>query len=145
MENASKALIIAGSILVSIVIITLGVMIVSNVKDTINQNSKLSEQEIATYNGPFENYLGTRSGTQVRALCDLIRNHNNGNPDDESRNIKISTGTAPENEAALTDFVSASTVNTFKTSIKAGKTYTVTFSYDKNSGLIVGAYVEEKK
>lgn len=145
MENASKALIIAGSILVSIVIITLGVMIVSNVTDTINKNSNLSEQEIATYNGPFENYLGTRSGTQVRALCDLIRNHNNGNPDDESRNIKIATGTAPENEAALTAFVPATTVNTFKSSIKTGKTYTVTFSYDKNSGLIVGAYVEEKK
>lgn len=145
MENASKALIIAGSILVSIVIITLGVMIVSNVTDTINKNSNLSEQEIATYNGPFENYLGTRSGAQVRALCDLIRNHNNGNPDDESRNIKISTGTAPANEAALTAFVPATTVNTFKSSIKTGKTYTVTFSYDQNSGLIVGAYVEEKK
>ena len=46
MENASKALIIAGSILVSIVIITLGVMIVSNVTETIQKNSSLTEQEI---------------------------------------------------------------------------------------------------
>ena len=50
MENASKALIIAGSILVSIVIITLGVMIVNNVRDTINNNSNLSAQEVISYN-----------------------------------------------------------------------------------------------
>ena len=84
MENASKALIIAGSILVSIVIITLGVMIVTNVTDTIQKNSSLSEQEISTYNQPFEAYLGTKSGTQARALCDKIRNHNNANTDDET-------------------------------------------------------------
>jgi hypothetical protein len=144
MENASKALIIAGAILVSIVIITLGVMIVSNVRDTIQQNSNLSEQEISTYNSPFEAYLGTQSGTQVKALCDLIRNHNLANTDDETKNIKIVTGENPGNEAALTSAVSATTVNTFKEGIKAGKTYTVAFSYDKNSGLIVGAYVNEK-
>lgn len=144
MENASKALIIAGSILVSIVIITLGVMIVSNVSDIINKNSNLSQQEITTYNQPFETYLGTKSGTQVRNLCDLVRQHNNAKTDDESQNIKITAGTAPESEAALTEFVTAKTVNDFKATIKAGKTYTVTLSYDPNSSLIVGVYVAEK-
>jgi len=145
MENASKALIIAGSILVSIVIITLGVMIVSNVSDTINKSASLSQQEIATYNQPFENYLGTQSGTKVRALCDLVRQHNNAKTDDESQNIDISEGTAKsEGEAALTELVTAKKVNDFKATIKAGKTYIVTLAYDPNSSLIVRVYVEEK-
>ena len=106
MENASKALIIAGSILVSIVIITLGVMIVTNVTDTIQKNSSLSEQEISTYNQPFEAYLGTKSGTQARALCDKIRNHNNANTDDETRQI-IATIPLNNNNAAKNDFQKA--------------------------------------
>lgn len=145
MENASKALIIAGSILVSIVIITLGVMIVSGVTETIQKNSNLSEEEISTYNSPFTAYLGTKSGTQVRALCERIRSHNTAHPDDSTQNIKITTGTAPDTEAALDEVVTAASVNSFIATIKSGKTYTVTFSYDPNSGLIVGAYVEEKK
>ena len=147
MENASKALIIAGSILVSIVIITLGVMIVSNVTDTINNSSNLSEQELLAYNSPFEAYLGTRSGTQVKALCDKVRTHNNANVDDSTRNIRVVyPGDAPANgEKALDANVEASAVNTIKTQIKSGKTYTVSFSYDPNSGLIVGAYINDKK
>ena len=145
MENASKALIIAGSILVSIIIITLGVMIVNNVTDTINKNSNLSEQEIATYNAKFEAYLGTRSGTEVRTLCDVVRGHNNAHTDDESQNVKIDTGTAPDPDTPPTELVTAGTVNTFKNTIKAGKTYTVTLGYDKDSSLVVGVYAEEKK
>ncbi len=145
MENASKALIIAGSILVSIVIITLGVMIVSGVTDTIQQNSNLSGEEILAYNSQFTAYEGTKSGTQVRALCDLIRNHNGKNTEDSTRNVSIQTGTAPESANALDEVVTAKTVTDFRNTIKSGKTYEVTFSYDSHSGLIVGAYVNEKK
>lgn len=150
MENASKALIIAGSILVSIVIITLGVMIVSNVMDTINNSSNLSEQEILAYNSPFEAYLGTKSGTQVRALCDKIRNHNNANVDDVSRQIKIITtdgggdGDATKITAAPTTAVTASNVNDIKSGIKAGNTYTITLGYDANSGLVVAVGIKGK-
>ena len=144
MENASKALIIAGSILVSIVIITLGVMIVTNVTDTIQKNSSLSEQEISTYNQPFEAYLGTKSGTQARALCDKIRNHNNANTDDETRQIIVMEGDASSVTEAPDTAVPAATINTFKSNLKAGKTYTITLGYDANSGLVVAVGIEEK-
>lgn len=144
MENASKALIIAGSILVSIVIITLGVMIVSNVTDLIQKNSSLTEQEISTYNGPFENYLGTRSGTQVRTLCDKVRNHNNANTDDESKQIIVMEGDASSVTEAPSAAVPAATINNFKSNIKAGKTYVVTLGYDANSSLVVAVGIEEK-
>lgn len=145
MENASKALIIAGSILVSIVIITLGVMIVSNVMDTINNSSNLSEQEILAYNSPFEAYLGTKSGTQAKALCDKIRNHNNANVDDVSRQIAVLEQDATNTTAAQTTAVTASAVNTIKSKIKAGNTYTITLGYDANSGLVVAVGIQEKK
>ena len=145
MENASKALIIAGSILVSIVIISLGVMIVSNVSSTIESQGDLSEQEIATYNQPFQAYEGTKSGTQVRALLDKVRTHNLSNPDDESRHIMVQDSDATEVSAAPTELVTAATVNTLKATIKAGKTYTVTLGYDANSGLVVAVGIVEKK
>ena len=145
MENASKALIIAGSILVSIVIITLGVMIVSNVKDTIQKSSSLSEQEIATYNQPYDAYLGTKSGTQARALCELVKNHNNANTDDESRQIVVQESDASGVTAAPTAQVTAASVDAIRAKIKAGKTYTISLGYDKNSGLVVAVGIVEKK
>ena len=146
MENASKALIIAGSILVSIVIITLGVAIVSNVTETIQKNSNLSEQEIATYNEPFNAYLGTRSGTQVKNLLSAVVNHNNANIDDESRQIIAQNSDASGVTSAPTQQVSAAEINALKQQVKSGKTYTVSLGYDSNSGLIVAVgFVEKTK
>lgn len=145
MENASKALIIAGSILVSIVIITLGVMIVSNVRETIQKSSSLSEQEIATYNDPYQAYIGTRSGTQARNLCDLVKNHNNANIDDETRQIVVQTSDASTVTTAPTKQVEPSSIDAIRTTLKSGKTYTISLGYDKNSGLVVAVGIVEKK
>ena len=52
MENASKALIIAGAILLAILLISLGIIIFSQAQDTIN-NSGMSQAELQTYNSQF--------------------------------------------------------------------------------------------
>ena len=57
MENASKALIIAGAILLSILIISLGIMVYNNAKNTVGSAS-LDKQEIQTFNSDFEKYVG---------------------------------------------------------------------------------------
>ena len=49
MENASKALIIAGAILLAIVIISLGLIVVNNTRN-VTDNTNLSEQEIQAFN-----------------------------------------------------------------------------------------------
>ena len=164
MENASKALIIAGSILVSIVIITLGVMIVSNVTDTINNNSNLSAQEIASYNSNYEGYVGQKSGTQVKTLLGLIDSHNRAQADnDDSRLIAVAalgsfsfgTGGAPKgvrttgtsgddfsaNDLGSDDKAAAGLL---KNVIKAGNSYYVEFGKDPNSGLITMCYLTQK-
>ncbi len=80
MENASKALIIAGAILLAILIIALGVYIFNQAKSTTNMD-ELSNQQVQAHNNTFENYEGKINGTQAKALIDAIRNNNQTMPD----------------------------------------------------------------
>ena len=69
MENASKALIIAGSILIAIMIISLGIYILKQYSSFAKENADLSEQEISAFNSKITAYLGEGiSGSQVNAL-----------------------------------------------------------------------------
>ncbi len=72
MENASKALIIAGAILLSILLISLGIIVVNNTRGTIN-NANLNTEEIQTFNSRFEAYCGTgKSNAEMNALVQAI-------------------------------------------------------------------------
>lgn len=142
MENASKALIIAGAILLSILIIGLGMMIFQKAQGAM-EGAGLDTEKVNAYNSKFEDYEGTCSGTNARALCDLVRSHNNANVDDPSRQIKIVNSGNPSTTASEQE-IPASDINTIKTNIKAGKTYTVTLGYDTKSGYVVGISIIEK-
>ena len=135
MENASKALIIAGAILLSILIIGLGMMIFNQAKDAIG-NTGMDQQKITTYNAEFEAYVGPNvSGTRVRSLCDLVRNHNITYQDDESMIVSING--------------SSEGLSAYKNTIKAGKTYSVTITdedgYDSKTGYVKNITIEESK
>ena len=80
MENASKALIIAGAILLAILIIALGVYIFNQARSATNMDD-LSNQQVEAHNSTFQNYEGTINGTQAKALIDAIRNNNQTMPD----------------------------------------------------------------
>ena len=79
MENASKALIIAGAILLAILIIALGVFIFNKAKSATNMDD-LNNQQVEAHNATFQNYEGTINGTQAKALIDAIRNNNQSMP-----------------------------------------------------------------
>lgn len=83
MENASKALIIAGAILLSILIIGMGMFIFSRAQDQIfGAAANMSESEIETFNTKFENYAGKISGSQVKKLINVgIQNRVSTNDD----------------------------------------------------------------
>ena len=73
MENASKALIIAGAILVSIMIVSLGVLLFNRMQKPVIDMANMDEQEIAAFNSKITPYLGnTISGSQVNALIQYI-------------------------------------------------------------------------
>ena len=143
MENASKALIIAGAILLSILIIGLGMFIYQQASGAMG-NANLDPQKIQAYNSEFTSYEGTKSGTQVRALLYTVRNHNLSNTDDPSLNVTAITGSAASVTTAPTALVTASAINDIKKTVNAGKTYTVDFGYDANSGFIVAVGITEK-
>jgi len=143
MENASKALIIAGAILLSILIIGIGMFIYNQATQTI-QKANLSGQEVTAYNSEFEQYEGTRSGSDARQLCDLVRNHNKQYADDESRHVQVVEGEATDPNPAPDTAVTTAEVNAVKSNLKAGKTYNITFGYDASSGLVTQVGIEEK-
>lgn len=73
MENASKALIMAGAVLLALLIISLGVMIYKNYSKTVAENSDLSEQEITSLNSKILPYIGDNiSGSKVNALITVV-------------------------------------------------------------------------
>ena len=110
MENASKALIIAGAILLSILLISLGIMIFGQAQDTVN-NSGMSQAEIQTFNNKFLKYEGTRKGSVVKTLVsEVIASNADANLPDVNVN-----GAAPTGEATK--------------DIDTTKSYTVTMEY----------------
>lgn len=77
MENASKALIIAGSILISLVIISLGILIYRNMAGAVQKNANMTAEEITAFNNKLTPYMGENiSGSQVNALIQTARSIN---------------------------------------------------------------------
>ena len=79
MENASKALIIAGAILLSILIISLGIMIYNNAKGTVT-DANLDSEQAQAFNGKFTIYAGRqRTASDVNALVAAVQSNNSTN------------------------------------------------------------------
>ncbi len=140
MENASKALIIAGAILLAILIISLGIMIYGQARGVIN-DSAMSELEIKQFNEKFTQYEGDRvRGATVNSLIQTVIAHN-GALDDDSRGVAITSVNANP----------AITVNAGETTVtnkaKTGRTYSVVCNYQtaagKNKGLVNSITITE--
>ena len=90
MENASKALIIAGAILISILLIGLGVYVYQIAASTTGR-ADLSSQEAQAFNSQFSSFYGSRvSAAQVKSLMSAIRTQNiTSNTAQESNQIYV--------------------------------------------------------
>lgn len=130
MENASKALIIAGAILISILIISFGVIILGQGGDVI-KNANMSDAEIVAYNGKFEAYEGTAvRGSNVKQLIKITYQHNIQNKNDSSKQVLIKLGN--------TEIVKTGATPTKDDSgILSGKTYIVKCNYADTSGGLI--------
>ncbi len=85
MENASKALIIAGAILLSILLISLGIYIFQQANGVIS-GSGMTKAEISSFNQQFTKYEGTKTGSEVRALVqEVIANNSSEDASDETQ------------------------------------------------------------
>ena len=141
MENASKALLIAGAILIAIVLISLGVMILGQGSDLV-KNANMSDTEITAYNREFEQYLGDNiRGNVVRQLLTKVQQHNRTNADDYSKLIDM-VGTDAEATNANVEIPDTGVTITLKSAdIATGRNYKVTADYS-STGLITKIYVK---
>ena len=73
MENASKALIIAGAILLAILIIGLGIYIYNQASNSISDTG-MDKIAVRQFNGKFEPYLDkVLSSVETKALIDTMK------------------------------------------------------------------------
>lgn len=124
MENASKALIIAGAILISIIIIGLGVYLV-NMAQSAGKKVNLDSQAAQAQNGQFTAYFGRKqSASDVKALMSLITTNNiTGNTGDETKTIyTVYDGDGSGSSKITNTVTSPSQISRY---VKPGKTYDV--------------------
>jgi len=77
MENASKALIIAGAIILGILIIGLGMAVFNQAREAM-AGTNLDSEKAQAFNSKFMEYTGANvTGTQVKNLIDLVISNNN--------------------------------------------------------------------
>ena len=112
MENASKALIIAGAILLSILLISLGIMIFTQAQDVVS-GSGMTEAQISAFNSKFTKYEGNYKGTMVKSLIQEVIATNSSSASNDD--IKV---TVNGEEKPLTSY------------IKNNSTYNVVMKYE---------------
>lgn len=116
MENASKALIIAGAILIAIVLIGLGVMVIRNANAPLEQAQDVTKsQAVEMFNSKFTGYAGSQSAASIKALITAIQSNNGVSNHDVTLNTASTAGTSLE---------------AIQASVSNQRTYTVTFTYN---------------
>ena len=133
MENASKALIIAGAILLSILLISLGIMVYQNSKDIATDSSNLDTEKAQTFNNKISTYCGTsKSGTNMNNLMDAIAASNGaqkGKPTQHFVSVSVASGT--EGATKTGDIsVSAGATGTEYPTFDNSHTYKATYTTD---------------
>ena len=131
MENASKALIIAGAILLAILLISLGIMVFNQASNTVS-NSGMTDAERTAFNQKFLKYEGEQTGNMVKALIQEVI-VNNSQSENADRIVKINDKTGGD--------LKTSTIPGKNIKIETNKKYKVTMVY--TNGIIQGITVSE--
>ena len=153
MENASKALIIAGAILLSILIIAIGMFIFNGAKSTIeNSMQSMSTQEVQAFNNEFTGFEGKQTGSNIKALLGtLIANANTYKDEPDKIPAVVFDKVSVGDNASPTSFVAKvptagdpttyiNEINKLRNKVEPKHTYWVTIPYQPN-GLVDGAII----
>ena len=136
MENASKALIIAGAILLSILIIAIGMYIYNSSQNSITEaGSQIDAQEKQNFNQQWEMYEGKQSGSNVRSL----------NEEEDSRLpdlVYSADGSSPVTVTSEVSDINIAGFNTARTAIQARHQYNVKLELDSDTALVNKVIVE---
>ena len=138
MENATKALLIAGAVAVTLLILSLGMYFYNTATEGVNLD-KLSQAQKDEFNSGFTMYEGTAvSGTQVNQLIQKVITSNAKEVADTSGKY-ITLKVDGTSFSAVEETNSGTTVkNAQNTKVKSGFTYDVKVTEERNDkqGLI---------
>ena len=141
MENASKSLLIAGSILVCILIIAVGMYIYNSSGSSIQASvATMSTSEIEAYNVKYTMYEGEQTGANIKSLMGVLVSNASTNEDENSKipgvslekDKKILDSGIPEN-GETSNYLDS--LQDMKQNLENKHKYWVEVSYQKN-GLI---------
>lgn len=131
MENASKALIIAGAILLSILLISLGIMVYTNAKGSIG-DANLNSEEIQTFNTKISQYCGkNKSANDMNALMSAIIASNGAQKNSaEKHNIGVEVKVKDGSKVNKENYVTGTAPNcSFSSEVKYSAEYETTDGY----------------
>lgn len=108
MENATKALIMAGAILIAILLIGVGILILRSTSGMEGHvDSVSSAMEVKTFNSQFEQYIGNNiPAVQVKSLISTVKASNARNTSSANgrvRSVTIKLTGAIGREVSISD------------------------------------------
>lgn len=143
MENSSKALLIAGAIIICVLLVAVGMFIYNSAGASIDDSmTAMSTSEIEAHNAEYTMYDGEQTGANVKALCRIVISNANLNKDevaqipgiyfeDIKHNENLDSG-LPE-EGNTSEYLDA--IQEIQSSVDTKHKYWVEVNYQKN-GLI---------
>ena len=115
MDNASKALIMAGAILIAVAIVGIGIYIFSSANSMTDDALKqIDSLTVTSINSPLQQYEGTISGSELRQAINAARSINKQNTLPNGEQILV-------NGKPLEDNITSGIVD--------NQSYTVSFKY----------------
>jgi hypothetical protein len=127
MENASKALIIAGAILISILLISVGIMVFNSINQPLEEaKGQGSSQAAQIFNSRFTKYEGRQSAANARTLIQEINASNAVNDRQVHLFGQGSTNKAESFPEGKDGSVGA---GSYTTTVNSSKYYNVTIAY----------------
>lgn len=152
MENASKALLIAGAILIVILLIGVGMMVYQGAMGTIGQGiSSMNQQEKDAFNQQFTQYEGVNvKGSNVRAVISNISSNNQTNIGVPEKCVGLDlskaniSGVTPNKWEPKTDASDEimNQMSAARARVNSSAIFTVTCQYDSKTGLVNNVIVE---
>lgn len=128
MENATKALIIAASVLIVIVLIAVGIKILGSAQGVTNDVDRVTEATGQAYfNSQYTDYAGIQKGTQVKAVLNKAAASCRT---DSTRKVTVTMGGATYN--------TSSGISSLMSSINVTQSYTVSVTIDDTTGYVTG-------
>ena len=151
MENASKALLIAGAIFLAVLIIAIGMYIYTSSHNSISEaGSQISEHDKVGFNQQWNKYEGAQGGNIIKSLLQKVIANCNINTEEETKLVGIKFVDSSDQVTTL-DInednieLNIKIITALRNHIESRHTYYVTLEYDSKTSLVKTIVIRYKE